>query len=93
MLEGGDDIAKLPQYYFPYTDAKDSVIQRLAPLTTLESMNPLYKDRYDEMIEKYQGRLSEVGYLPLQGRLTNLVAIVDKSTAEVIEIVKLKPWP
>lgn len=89
---GGDDLAQLPQYYQPYVDSRNKVIESLRPLGELKQFNASELDRYDEVISRYSPELSNYGYLPLQAKIMDLAVVVDRNSAEVIEIVKLKPW-
>jgi len=91
-LEGGADLAQLPQYYVPYRLTSNEVVDKLQPLETLKQFNVSNIDDYNQMISIYSEDLSSYGYLPLQANAMDLVVVVDKRNAEVLEIVELKPW-
>jgi len=91
-VDGGDDLAQLPQYYLPYTESRDKVIEKLQPLETLKQFNAQNLDGYNEIISRYSPDLSDYGYLPLQANSKDLVVVIDKESAEVLDIVALKPW-
>jgi len=91
-VEGGDDLAQIPQYYLPYTESQDKVIEKLQPLEILKQFNASNLDGYNEIISRYSPDLSDYGYLPLQASQMDLVVVIDKATAEVLDIVELKPW-
>ena len=91
-LGGGDDLPQLPQYYVPYPDQKQQVLERVRPLEELKLLN---KDREDEvtlLIDTYASSNKAVGFLPLRGKVADLTVIVNKNSAEVLEIKSLKPW-
>ena len=89
---GGDDLAQTPQYYLPYTESRDEVIDKSQSLETLKQFNASNPDGYNEVISRYSPDLSNYGYFPLQANSMDLVVVIDKATAEVLEMVELKPW-
>jgi len=91
-LEGEADLAQLPQYYLPYSESQNEVVDKLRPLDNLKQYNGSNLDGYNDLIARYSTDLPHYGYLPLQGDFMDLVVVIDKDTAEVIEVTKLKPW-
>ena len=59
----------------------------------LKPFNPDSEAVIDRFIEKYAADKVEVGFLPLAGKVEDLTVIVRKDSADVMEIVDLKPWP
>ena len=92
VIDGGDDLGKTPKYYIPYSESTDNIISRIRPLDELKQYNTANPTEYDALIEKYPTESSNVGFLPLKGYAMDLTVILDKSTAEVQEMVKLRPW-
>ena len=91
-LSGGDDLAQSPQYYVPYLEQKANVLKRSQPLAVLKQFNHDKTSAIDAMVSQYAARKIDVGYLPLKGKVKDLVVIVNRKTAEVLEIVDLTPW-
>lgn len=91
-LEGEADLAKLPKYYEPYKESKSEVVNKLYPLELLKQFNSSSLDEYNDLISRYSIDLDKYGYLPLQGDIEDFVIVVDKTSAEVMEIAALKPW-
>lgn len=89
---GGDDLAQLPRYYHPYHEAKDLIINNLRPLARLKELNANDQAAYSKSMNEYIGRADKLAYLPLQGRSSDLAVLIDKQTAEVVQIVNLQPW-
>ena len=92
-LDGGDDLPQLPQYYVPYTELKTEVQARIQALERLKRFN---KDRAEDvatLIGNYTAVTGGVGFLPLRGKVRDLTVIINKNSAEVLEIKNLKPWP
>lgn len=92
-LAGGDDLPQLPQYYVPYAEQKKQVLERVHPLDELKPFNKERGDEISALIGKYALIKDGVGFLPLRGKVEDLTVIVSKDSAEVLEIVDLKPWP
>lgn len=95
-LSGGDGLAQTPQYYFPYTELKEEVIARLRSLKELEYANSLELDNYNKFVGRYapdnDNDNDKYGYLPLQTKTKDLAVVIDKVTAEVVDVVELNPW-
>lgn len=86
--DGGDDFAQVPKYYVPYADRKAQVLAHLKPLDGLRTFNPAREADVTVLVSKHAG----AGYLPIRGKTADLTAIVSRGSAEVLEIVELKPW-
>lgn len=92
VLNGGDDLPQLPQYYVSYPTLQKEVIAHAHTLSALSQFNPQQKEQIDNLVSKYQRLNKKVGFLPLKGKVDHLSVLVDFNTAEVQEIVDLKPW-
>lgn len=92
VIDGGDDLAKLPRYYAPYIESKQEIIEKANPLIALKDFNLTKPDKYEELIGRYSSESAHVGFLPLKGFVLDLVVVVDKTSAEVLELVDLRPW-
>lgn len=93
MTGSGEDVQYLPQYYAPYEQQKPDIIKLLKSLDKLKNYNKENEAEFNALIKKYQALNIEVGYLPLKGRIHDLSVILNSSTAEIMEISKLKPSP
>lgn len=89
---GGDDLAQMPQYYVPYQDLRAVAVKRTLSLENLRKTNPSQAQEVAALIAKYSGRTPEVGYLPVRGKVKDLIAMVDRESANVLELVELSPW-
>jgi len=92
VIDGGDDLGKTPKYYIPYNESLEDIISHSSPLEDLEDYNLTNVDEYNALIAKYQSESNNVGFLPLKGYVMDLTIIIDKSSAEVLEMVELRPW-
>ncbi|MET3119058.1 hypothetical protein AAKU64_003297 [Undibacterium sp. GrIS 1.8] len=93
MTGSGEDVQYLPEYYAPYEQQKSDIIKLIKPLDKLKNYNKGSEAEFNALIEKYKSIKIDVGYLPLKGRVHDLSVILNKSTAEILEINKLKPFP
>lgn len=91
-LEGGDDVAQLPEFYEPLVNQKELIRKRLLPLEKLKELNPHNLAGAEAVIRKHGARAGGVGFLPVRGKTQDATAIVASDTAEVLEVVDLKPW-
>lgn len=91
-LSGGDDLPQLPQYYLPYLEQKVDVLKRSQPLAVLKQFNQDKSSTVDTLVNKYAATKIDVAYLPLKGKVRDLVVIVNRNTGKVLEMVDLMPW-
>jgi hypothetical protein len=91
-LSGGTDLPQMPQYYLPYAEEQANAVKRIQPMSALRELNKDAVAKVDALAHKYASRKAGIGFLPLRGKVEDLAVIVDLGTAEVLEIVALKPW-
>ena len=89
---GGDDVPQLPQYYVPYAELKAEVQNRIQPLEKLADFNKDNSRKVDGLISAYARLQDKPGFLPLKGKVKDLTVVVRRDSAEVVEVVDLKPW-
>jgi hypothetical protein len=92
VLDGADDLGKTPKYYIPYNESREDIINRLSPLEELKDYNLTNPEEYNDLITRYSSESTNVGFLPLKGYVMDLTVVIDKSSAEMVEMVKLRPW-
>lgn len=92
-LSGGGDLAQAPAYYVRYDELKDLVRRRVLDLSALTEMNPHRLDDVNALLARYATHPGGAGYLPVRGKVQDLVAVVDRASADIIELVPLNPWP
>lgn len=90
-LSGKDDLPYLPKYYMEYSSGADQVKPRIRELDELKALNKTESDLVDGLIDKYEAE-GQVGFLPLKAKERDLVVILDRHDASVLEIVDLRPW-
>ncbi|MGR8953495.1 MAG: hypothetical protein ACU83V_13940, partial [Gammaproteobacteria bacterium] len=87
-LQGGPDWPLLPELYVPLTQVKDQILAKARPLRELSALNR--SDDNVKMLAEWKDE--EVKWLPLRGKLRNMVVLIDSRSAEVIKIIDLDPW-
>jgi len=85
----GEDIQYKPQYYLAYSDQLQAVKRQVRSLANLEASNPAQAEAVAALIDEYKSE--RIGYIPLIARDHNVIALIDKSSAEVIAINSLRP--
>lgn len=91
-LSGGGDIAQSPEYYVPYLDERPEILRSVQALDGLRGLNPQSAEQVAALVERYAARKGGAGYLPVKASVKDLVVIVAKDSAEVLEIADLNPW-
>lgn len=83
----GISISQRPERYVELTQAKAQIQQRALPLEELESYNS--KTEVEQTLGKYPNTNA---WLPLKANAIDMVVLINKEKAEVIQIVDLRPW-
>ncbi|MCR8923672.1 hypothetical protein NO559_12885 [Dasania sp. GY-MA-18] len=91
-LGEGRDLAQTPQYYQPYETAKPRIREKIYPLARLKEFNSQADPMLIELLSRYSLEPSFYGFIPLESEVLDLVVVINNQTAEVEEVVKLKPW-
>ena len=79
-VAGGNDIDRLPQFYKKYADNIDLIKPKMNDLNT-------HLD-----VQKVIGENEKVKWLAVKGKVKDIVAIVNKETAEVESYLMVSPW-
>lgn len=94
----GIDLKHLISRYVSYGSVRAEVVARLRPLAQLEALNGAAAvaaaAREARAVRKAAGEKAagEIAWLPVAGRAEDLVALVDAQSAQVLRVVRLKPW-
>ncbi len=88
---GGDDLQHMPEYYVSYDSQKQSVLRNIRPLEDLKKSNNDRNEKVLELLAKYSAVNDEgVGYLPINAKAHDVIAVVSRISAEILEISELR---
>lgn len=90
-LFGGRDLDRRAEYYVPIGSLSDEIRHWVRPLGELLQRGDAGSLLLKRRITELSFRQEEVGYLPVMGRSRDCIALVDLSTAKVIELVLVQP--
>jgi hypothetical protein len=89
-VNGGDDVQNMPKYYRSFSEEKASVAKQSSDLGELKAYNKDRLEAVDLLIKKYDGM--DVGYLPVKAKSHDVVAVVDRTSGDVLEFNDFNPW-
>lgn len=89
-LASGADLAHFARHWRPYAELRPVVLARSRPLADLETLNE--PDAVRRAIAATGRSAAALAWLPVQARAEDLVAFVDRETAEVVGFARLSPW-
>jgi hypothetical protein len=92
MFEGKPDIERRPEYWRPYADKKQHVIERLKPLHDLVEARPASRDRIVRVAQNRDRSLHRLGYVPLIGQDRDFAFVVDSETGALLDLIDVDPW-
>lgn len=90
-LSGGRDLDRRVDYYVPIEFLADEIQSRLRSLDELPEENNDDSSLIQAALKRLDARSDEVGYLPVVGRSRNCIALIERSTTEVLELLLLNP--
>lgn len=90
-MVGGPDLAQLAEWYEPYAIGRDAVRARVRPLRELRDTNKLDDGAWADFVAALGRSETTVGYLPMRARTRDGAVIVDRETAEILQISLLEP--
>lgn len=91
-LEGKGDIDRHPELYRPFTDYIKNSFDKSMTLDTLATLHPENKAIVAAFRQRYPDT-DKLAFFPLLGKNKDAVLVVDRQSGEVIDHMKLKPFP
>lgn len=96
-VQGGADLPQMPRHYLPYDRVRAEVKSRMLPLTALTEHKQRHEQRaaqalVDACLQKNGLKLEEVGFVPVQARRQDMVAVVARNDAALIDMLPIDPW-
>jgi len=97
-VEGGSDWPQLPELYVPLSQTKDKILEKSKPLQDLQKIYVNTKTKDEAVRAKIKTLLTkdpkgQTKWLPLRGGAKDMVVLLDGTTAQVLKIVDITPWP
>ncbi len=91
-MAGGPDLPQLPDLFVPLETDREQMLQRLRPLDELRRINELEEGVWVAYLKDWGSwPESELGYLPMNANAREGAVILDRRTAEIVEVVLLTP--
>ena len=89
---GGVDAQYYPKYYVPYDSVKKDVAAHAQEIDLLRKRNPADVARIDQMVARTGKPEAAIGFVPIRAGKSDLSAIVDRSTGDVLRVSGVPPW-
>jgi hypothetical protein len=91
-MNGGADLANLPDLYAPYAEARAEAAQRAKPLADLIRRQPGDAAAIRAFLGAAGRTEAAVGFLPMKARNKDMTVLVDRATGDIVGIVPVYPW-
>jgi hypothetical protein len=88
----GLDIQGFPQYFVPYDEVRREALAKSAPFGELRKFNPDNPEAVQALLKRLGGREERLRFLPMRAEKTDVTAVLDASTGELLHIAALRPW-
>ena len=86
----GGDLASLPRFYVPYDQIAGDAAKKAKPFATLQKKDPAVTEQARRLAPGIPA--DRIGYLPVQGRFTDMTALVDGVSGRLFGIIEVSPW-
>jgi hypothetical protein len=86
----GYDLPQFPQHYVPYEERKDAVLAKAKPIAELARIKPEANESARQVQDRFAAR--NLVYLPLHTKAEIFTALLDESTAEILDVLPVDPW-
>lgn len=91
-LQTGKDVQNLPEYFVPYDQVSDQLLQRSRPLQTLLEHYPQHASRVRDFLAQQGGTIENLRFVPFTTPHIDISAVLDGSNAQVLGYIDLDPW-
>jgi hypothetical protein len=91
-MNGGPDLANLPDLYAPYSAARAEAAQKARPLAELIKRQPGDAATIRAFLAQAGRTEDGVAFLPMKARNQDMTVLVDKKTGDIVGIVPVYPW-
>jgi len=91
-MNGGADLANLPDLYIPYADARGEAAQKAHPVAELMKRQPSDAATIRGFLAESGRTEDSVGFLPMKARNRDMTVIVDKKSGDIVGIIPVYPW-
>ncbi|WP_394753895.1 TfpX/TfpZ family type IV pilin accessory protein [Crenothrix sp.] len=93
---GGPDWPLLPELFVPLVQVKEQILKKARPLQELEQLshkNQALNIKTQDFAALQDWQDKAVKWLPLRGKVKDMVVLVDANSAAVMKIIDINPWP
>jgi hypothetical protein len=91
-MNGGPDLANLPELYIAYAQTKEAAAKAARPLAELAKRQPGDAAAIRSLVAASGRAEDAVGFLPMKARNRDMAVVLDLKTGEVIGILPVYPW-
>lgn len=88
-LEGYDGAAR-PSFWEPYSESKKRIQEQLLPISDIGVLEPSVGARITHLRQSINKSENQIGYLPVKARAQDWVVIIQRDSAEVLELLPLR---
>lgn len=91
-MDGGPDLANLPELYVPYAQFRQDAAKKARPLADLAKRQPQEAAVIRAFVAASGRAEDAMGFLPMKARNQDMAVIVDNKSGEFVGILPVHPW-
>lgn len=91
-LDGGPDLANLPEFYVPYAQFRQDAAKRARPLSELAKRQPQDAATIRAFVAASGQAEDAIGFLPMKTRNQDMSVVVEIKSGDIVGILPVYPW-
>ena len=92
VISDNIDLAQMPEQYLPYSEVANKVKGKIKSLTLLSNKNAENQSLIKEALTRLNMSIEQVGYLPVVVKSQDLIALIARKDAMVLEYLVIDSW-
>lgn len=92
MFDGKPDLEARPEYWEPYGDGKEIILEATKPLAELKRDSDQDERRVQQAIKHFSDAHPKLGYIAIGTLAEDIGMVMDMETTEPLGIIDVDPW-
>ena len=93
VFEGAPDIERRVELWTHYDEHVQRIAARAVPITVLRTASDDAARQVDGLVETLGVTEEALAFLPIVGKQTDVAAIIQRDSAEIVAVIEIDPWP
>lgn len=92
IFDGKPDIERRPEFWAPYEDHRQVVLDKARPLEELTAESAATLAKAERLANLHGREVDELGFVPLRGRDRDFAVVIDRHDGSLLALIDADPW-